>query len=353
VLALIALAISLGLTVAAYFTWSQLQQLMSQQAAFGTRLDDSIGPLNSSVQQLSSHAQLERQQIHGQVEKLTEEQQGIDHRLSLLAALVGRSEQGWGLAEVQYLLRIANQRVLLQRDVESAKVALRGADARLRELADPHYLGVREQIASELEALQAVPAVDREGIYARLNAWFARIDELPVAGAAYQPPDRSAGTEVPRKTVTDWKALPALIWASISDLFRLREHQQPIEPMLPPEREYFLRQNLRLQLVSAQLALLRDDATQYKGALDTLRGWVDAHFAMDSAQVAALVADAEELAGINIRPDLPEISASLSLLRQQMKLSEQQSALPRVPQAAATSLPPPSDDQESSGASAP
>lgn len=353
VLALVALAFCIGLTVAAYFSWSQLQQLISQQAAFHNRLDDIMRPLRSSMQELSSQAQLDRQRIDRQVEQLREEQQGIGQRLSSLAALLGRSEQGWGLAEVQYLLRIANQRLLLQRDVQTAKAALRSADLGLRELADPHYLGVREQIAAELESLEAVPAVDREGIYASLHACLERIDELPVAGTDYQPPDQSAAPGHAVKTVTSWKELPALIWASISDLFRLRDHEQPLEPMLPPERSYFLRENVRLQLTSARLALLRDDLMQYREALETARGWVSAHFAKDSAPVAALVAQLGELAAINIRPDLPDISTSLSLLRQRMKLSEQQTVLPPVSQDPAADLASPPGDQESAEASAP
>ena len=171
-LALVALAFSIALAVTAYFTWSQLQQLLSQQAGLGAHLDDAIGPLRSSVQEISHRAQLERQQAETRVEQLAEEQQSLGHRVSVLAALLGRSEQGWGLSEVEYLLRIANHRLLLQRDVKTAKVALRSADARLRELADPHYLSVREQIAAELEALEAVPSVDAEGIYAGIQAWL-------------------------------------------------------------------------------------------------------------------------------------------------------------------------------------
>ena len=154
VVALVALACCIGLAVAAYFTWTQLQQLHGQQAGFGARLDDTIGPLRASVQEVSHQAQLQRQRAETRMQQLSDEQQSLGHRVSVLSALLARSEQGWGLSEVEYLLRIANQRLLLQTDVKTAKLALLSADARLRELADPHYFDVREQIAAELEVIE-------------------------------------------------------------------------------------------------------------------------------------------------------------------------------------------------------
>jgi uroporphyrin-3 C-methyltransferase len=241
----------------------------------------------------------------------------------------------------------------LQRDVKTAKLALLSADARLRELADPHYLSVREQIAAELEALEAVPTVDTEGIYASLQALQQRINELQVAGTGYRPPDASGTAQPQTRAVTHWSEVPALIWASVSELFRLREHAQPIEPMLPPERSYFLRENLRLQLVSSQLALLRDEPGPYRGALDTAGSWITAHFASDSAETDALLARLEELAARDIRPELPDISASLRVLRQQMQLSAQQAALPAVPQAPAANPSASEADQKPTEASTP
>ncbi len=332
VLALLALGMCIALAATAYFTWNQLQQVAGRQAGLAGLIDDKLDPLRVSLQEASLQTQRERQQVDSRLKQLAAEQQSVGQRLSVLAALMGRGEQGWSLSEVEYLLRIANQRLLLQRDVDTALVALRSADGRLRELADPHYLNVRKQIAAELEALEAVPDVDEEGISLSLRAWLERIDELPVAGTHYQPAahpvEPGAGQE---RTAANWKDLPALIWTSLSELFRIREHDKPIEPMLPPEREYFLRENLRLQLAAARLALLRADQAQYKQSLENARSWLAAHFASDSSLVSEFVARLAELAALDIRPDLPELSASLRLLHQQMKLSEQQAVLPVVP----------------------
>jgi uroporphyrin-3 C-methyltransferase len=267
-----------------------------------------------------------------QLKKLVEDQRNVGHRVSVLAALMGRSEQGWSLAEVEYLLRIANQRLQLQRDVNTAEQALKAADQRLHDLADPHFLSVREQIARDLDAVQAVPTVDSDGISLSLATALVGIDQLSVAGSHYRPAveTESEASETPT-TIRDWRELPKLLWSTLSGLFRIREHDKPVTPMLAPEREYFLRENLRLQLSAARLALLRDDGAQYQAILTTAQDWLNAYFTDDDTKVNDLMAQLEQLKAIDTVPRLPDISGSLRVLRQQMMLSEQQDVLPVVP----------------------
>jgi len=162
-----------------------------------------------------------------------------------------------------------------------------------------------------------------------------QIDELPVAGTHYTPAGTeeadSAGTA---KTASSAEQLGKLVWQSLSELFRVREHDQPVGPMLPPDREYFLRENLRLQLAAARLALLRNDPAQYRAALQTSLDWLNRYFDRQAAAVGQLLGQLQEIASIDITPALPDVSASLRLLRQQMQLSEQPAVLPVVPAAA-------------------
>jgi uroporphyrin-3 C-methyltransferase len=277
----------------------------------------------------------QRAAIQSRIGRLDEEQQSISNRLSLLASVMGRTERGWTLAEVEYLLRIASQRLQLQRDTASAERALEAADGRLREFADPHYLSVREQIARDLEAVRAVPAADVDGLAAALTSSQAGIDELPVAGTQYQPPatgaDSAHGHGVTASSIGE---LGELVRSSLSGLFRLREHEQALKPMLPPDNEYFLRENLRLQLVAARVALLRADRAQYQAALATAIDWLNSYFDVSHAAVGQLAVQLEKIAAVDISPQLPDVSGSLRLLRQQMELSEQQAVLPVVPETA-------------------
>lgn len=333
VIALLALGLSIALAVAAYFTWHQVQRLSAAQTGIETGVSERIRPLRSALEGAERGAREEHLRLDNALAGLQADQRSVGHRLNVLAGLMGRSEHGWTLAEVEYLLRIANQRLQLQRDRATAREALSAADARLRDLADPHYVSVREQIARDLKAIEAVPPVDVEGLSAKLGAALPGVDSLSVAGSRYLPPTPAAATERDT-TAGTLEELPGLIWSALSDLFRLREHDQAVKPMLAPEREYFLRENLRLQLSAARLALLRDDRAQYRVALATAGDWLDAHFDAEDAAVQQLVAVLDELAGVDITPTLPDVSQSLRVLRQQIKLSEQAQALPVVPESA-------------------
>jgi uroporphyrin-3 C-methyltransferase len=276
----------------------------------------------------------ERQTTTTRVDKLDEDLQGVSHRISVVASLLGRSERGWALAEIEYLLRIANQRLQLQGDVKTAQQAIKAADGRLRDLADPHYFSVREQLARDLEAVNAVPVVDMDGLSLALSTALAGVDKLPLAGAHYRPvqpgPEGDAGGSAPAARNLD--ELGRLVWTSVTDLFRLREHDRPVAPMLAPDREYFLRENMRLQLAAARLALLRNDRQQYRSTLDTAVGWLQQYFDKTDPSVQQLVGQLEDLAVVDISPEMPDVSRSLALLRQQMQLSEQPEVQPVVPE---------------------
>lgn len=333
--ALLALGMAIGLAVSAYFTWHQVQQLAGEQVGIESGVSERIQPLRTSLDAVNRVMEQDKQQLQSRISQLGEDQQSVGHRLNVLAALIGRSERGWTLAEVEYLLRIANQRLQLQRDLNTAGQALDAADERLREMADPHYLSVREQIARDLDAIQAVPAVDTDGLSVKLGAALQNIDKLPVAGTHYEPVAHTkAASPGSESTAQNIDELVTLIRETLSELFRLREHDQPVGPMLPPDREYFLRENLRLQLAAARLALLRNDNVQYHSALQTASDWLHSYFDKDSALVQQLTTELGQLAKVNIRPTLPDVSASLRLLRQQIQLSEQQAVLPVVPEKA-------------------
>jgi uroporphyrin-3 C-methyltransferase len=209
------------------------------------------------------------------------------------------------LAEVDYLLRLASERLKLFGDVAAADQALALADAQLAALDNPSWLGVRQDIAAARQAVARVERPDTLAIAAELDGVQAQIAALPFPGAA---PSAAAPDDA---TEEGWWARLKGTFASLVTVRRTAAD----DPTLSLEDEDFLRQRLWLQLEMAQLALMRRDQPAFAAALararQTLEGWFDP--ADDAVQSAGQALD--RLAALRIDADLPDISAPWSSLR--------------------------------------
>ncbi len=333
ILALVAIVVAVGMAVTAYFTWREVarladgqqqgqQQLVSRSEGVEARLQDTARRMDGIQAEVDRSLNEARREQRSEMKNLQAQQQAVEDSVALIRAQMGRSQDGWLLAEVEYLLRIGNQRLQLQRDVPTALAALMAADERLQGLADPGYLPVRKALAQEMEALRSAPPVDMSGVALKLATLGNRVDDLPLAGARYVPADERMGERPAAGVAEDWREVPKLIWGSVKDLVAIRNASNPATPMLPPEQQYFLQQNLRLVLESARLALLQSDPDNYRVSLETARRWVLAHFDQDDAATMSMRDELDALLQKDIRPQLPDISASLRLLRQHLRLKQ-------------------------------
>ncbi|MBZ0072242.1 MAG: uroporphyrinogen-III C-methyltransferase [Thiohalobacteraceae bacterium] len=329
-LAVLALLSSAGIGVGGYFIGHEVHRLDAVQREVLGRVDDRTQAFDQRLATFTGRLDDElaaseraRHTLEGEQRTLAAAQVALEGSLGTLRAQLGRGQSGWVLAEVQYLLRVANQRLQLQRDVGTAVAALSSADQRLQELADPGLNPVREQLAREIAALNAVAQPDIPGIALALDSLATRVATLPLKDT--RP---SHGAEVETEpggaapTANDWRRLPALVWRELKRLVVVRRDATPVAALLAPEQQYFLQQNLRLQLESARLAALQAAPEPYQASLRTARAWLDTYFAGDDPRVTAVLGRLAQLAEIDVRPALPDISASLRQLRQQIRLAE-------------------------------
>ncbi len=186
-LAVLALLVSVGVGVGGYFIWHEVQRLGAAQREVLARIDDRTQAFEQRLTTFTARldddlaaTERSRRALEDEQRKLAAAQEALDGSLAVLRAQLGRGQTGWMLAEVQYLLQVANQRLQLQRDVVTAVAALDGADRRLQELADPGLNPVREQLAREAAALNAVAQPDIPGIALALDSLVARLAELPL-----------------------------------------------------------------------------------------------------------------------------------------------------------------------------
>jgi uroporphyrin-3 C-methyltransferase len=329
-LAIVALLVAVGSVVGGYFIWHEVQRLGNWQEQVLGQIDSRSQGLDQRLQSFKDRmdsdvaaSERARRTLEDEQRQLANAQQGLEESLGVLRAQLGNSHNDWVLAEVQYLLQVANQRIQLDRDVLTTRAALSSADRRLQSLADPGFNAVREQIARELVLLDVVVLPDLAGIALTLDTLAGQVNQLPLKDAQIHHQVSAQNESTPTEPAArDWMRLPRLIWQELRQLVVVRRNDTPVGPLLAPEQQFFLYENLRLQLNSARLAALQGETESYRASLKIARAWLGDYFDVEAPQIAAARTELERLATIDIRPSLPDISASLRLLRQQMHLSD-------------------------------
>ena len=335
------LAALIALAAAGYTAWNDWQN------ADDTSVDDQLARLDSRI---TSTAQ-SQSGLEAQIAELDSRDPGVDEatvdtaieglrrdlderirllsslpaRISTLegsvAALAGVSEgarDAWILAESEYYMQIANAQLQLANNPHLASLALRMADERIVQLANPALTDVRRAISDELASLDVMEKPDIEGATLTLASLARVVDSLPVAG------QEDAEEEAP--AVDPDQSGPSRAWSSVknalSGLVKVTPPEQAKLVQLSPDAEFFLRSNIALQLQSARLALLRGEQTIFEQTLDDTSALLNEYFDADSASVIGALETIAEIRGHVFTTATPDISESLSLLRQFRTLNE-------------------------------
>ncbi|MFZ5558923.1 MAG: uroporphyrinogen-III C-methyltransferase [Pseudomonadota bacterium] len=249
----------------------------------------------------------------GAVESRVAETRSQQVALEAVYQELSRGRDEAALAEVEQLVAIASQQLALAGNVKAALAALQGADQRLARLDRPQLAPARKALAADIAKLEAVPYVDLSGISARVDALADRVGSLPLASEA-RP---AAATPPPAAPLTGsaWRDFLAAAWRDLRGLVRIQKIESAEPPLLAPEQAYFLREQLRLRLLSARLALISRDPGVYRRDLASAEGWLKQYFNVSSPEVAAALAEVRELSEATVSVPLPDIEDSLTAVR--------------------------------------
>jgi uroporphyrin-3 C-methyltransferase len=225
-------------------------------------------------------------------------------------------ERDWQVAEVHYLLRVAQQRLLISQDIKAAKNALKMVDQRLAQ-AGALFLPVRKQVTRDLHALQQIPSVDISGMSLRLAIHQEELIDLPLLQTLSLPKSKpSDNTHKTPAIETDWQHIGQKIWQDLSGLVTIRHNNSSEVGLLAPTQQHFLKENMRLKLATARLLLLNHETQQFQQAITDLLKWLTLYYDQNASNVQALQTDLQHMQGIELLPELPDISASLKILNQ-------------------------------------
>ena len=314
---LVSVALLLGGTglLLAVFSWFQFRHESREHDAELATLSRDLGTLQQAAA-LKSALDAQNAALQQSLKALNDREDTLD---SGLADMRKHSEEGrdaWIKAEAASLLVAANEEVQLRGDPALAIKALQQGDARLKLLSDPRLIAVRQEITREINALRAVPQPDMDGMAVSLTGLAESVDRLPLKRNVpehYIPGGSAAPTELP---ATVWQKVHAAMERLFADMFTVRRRGQPLEPLLAPREELFLRLNLELKLENARAALLNHQGQAFHDSVTGARAWLAAYFDPQNPAVKAAIQQLDVMGQQAVAPRLPDLSTSLNLLRQ-------------------------------------
>lgn len=309
VLPIVAMLVATLAIAAAAWSWSDSRErIRDLKTELARRLAESGSDANASrllarnaddlMRQTSEKvARIESQMVSSQQQQLA---------LETLYKDLAQSRDQWTLAEIEQILLTADQQVQLAGNVKAAIIAMEGADNRLQRLDKPQFTALRRAIAADLARLRAVPSLDEVGASARIEALMAQHASWPLASAqsseAVAAP-RASGANIAQELLSELK-----------HLVQIRRVEGNETVLLPPSQAYFLRENLRLRLLSARLALLSQDQGAFQADLRAASDMLTRYFNTRDAGVAGALKEIKRLAALQIVIKLPGIDASLAAL---------------------------------------
>jgi len=256
----------------------------------------------------------------GLLEAKMEESQGQAAALEDLYQEFSRTRDERMMAEIEQAVTIASQQLQLAGNVEAALIALQGAEARLAATTQGRLGPLRRALARDVEDLRAAPRVDVTGITLKLEHLLEVADTLPLTFT-----DQAAPNPAPEKTPkgpfleAPWayaKALASDVWAEIRAMVRVERLDAQADPvLLSPSQSTYLRENLKIRLLTARLALLGRDPRTYEADVARAAEWVGKYFDLSKPDVKAALETLNELKTIQIAPEQPMLTETIAVLQ--------------------------------------
>jgi uroporphyrin-3 C-methyltransferase/uroporphyrinogen III methyltransferase/synthase len=327
--------VALGIVVAGQ-TWSTHAQVRNLREEMARRLQKNdasnaeTGTLARTVQESSKELQakvalLESKQVEAQSQQLALEQLYQD---------LSKNRDEWALTEIEQVLSTASQQLQLAGNVPGALIALQNADRSLSRSDKPQFITIRRAIAKDMDKLKALPSVDSVGLALRLDNVIAQIDLLPMLAdekpTLPAPPEKKAGKAKPgakpaapadapspwvAKLQDVWTGWSTDMWTDVRQLIRVRSVETPDALMLSPTQAYFLRENLKLRLLNARMALLSRNEGAFRSDLLAAQDALVKYFDTRAKSTQTVQALLRQVQGSNLAIEMPTLADSLNAVR--------------------------------------
>lgn len=245
--------------------------------------------------------------------------------LQTLYDQLAENREATAVAEVEQLLTIANQQLQLIGNVKSALLALQAADKRLEPLHLPRAIQLRETLALEIENLRKLPQVDTVGMSKQLEDLANLCAKLPLISERQPTLNAKAEQQNAGNTgkLNRLEKIAYPIWEDIKNLVTVERIDKPEPPLLSADHAFYLRENLKLRLLTARVALLQHDEASYKADLAAITAWINQYYDAKHPNAIQAFSILKKLSDNNIDIELPQLTESISAVNR-YKLSLEQ-----------------------------
>ncbi len=273
---------------------AQITAIRAQIDRVSDKIDSKDEHFNKALEDVSA---LHKEQLTSTRKELTESIEKMQRQL-------GKTRSDWLIADAEYLLGVAGERLSLAGDKNTALEALEAADQRLIESGDTGVVEVRKEIREEIRLVNAITPIDMPGKYVAIQVQQDHIDELtlllPLAGKS-TPANTTEQTDTTKNQ-------------SLLDVIGVKQSDQPIEGVLMQQEAKFIHEQLRIKLEMVKIALVQRNEKLYQTALTDAKAWLEKHFAKNDAS-HNFAEELNKFSAIEIQNQIPDISASLNKLK--------------------------------------
>ena len=312
-----------ALAGSSWFGWMQWQQRAVLAESLQARLTAFEGQIERQQQVTVRAGQQQSQAIKALQDQLYSLRLLTNRQAEQILTLGTATRGDWLLAEAAYLVRLANQRLQVERSVDNPLAILESVDGIFVQINDPELLAVRNALAVDIAALRMVEKVDPEGIYLELQAISAALETLSILEPHADPdPEAVQLAQAGQDSEQPPSSLAETLQRfsdNFGNLIVLQRRQQPIEPLLNGAEQTMVRQNLYLLLEQAQSALLREEQRIYSISLTKVEALLRRYFQLNSESEASIVR-LQILAERSVNQTLPDISGSQNAIQTALNL---------------------------------
>lgn len=316
VLSAVAIAIALAAGIGLYEATAQTETsdaLATQLTALQKAQESQKAELEGIIKKQAAQLDDANRQQAALAKQLDEVQQKV-------ATISGSDAKTWLLAQADFLVKLAGRKLWSDQDVTTAAALLKSADASLADMNDPSLITARRAITDDIASLSSVAQIDYDGIILKLNQLSNQIDNLRLADNDTDGSPMDSDSSELSSSLSEWRVNLQKSWQNFMDSFiTIRRRDDTAVPLLAPNQDVYLRENIRSRLLVAAQAVPRHQEETYRQALDNVSTWVRAYYDTDDAATKAFLEEVDKLSQQNITMDLPETLGSQAILEKLMQ----------------------------------